>query len=63
VEPRGFYSVQAVDPDAPASTIGVLIPKNLLQELYKTHPVDWHNVTVAVEVLESPATIYHDVRQ
>lgn len=58
----GFFSVWAIDPEAPDRRIEALIPKEVLYNYYKTHPVTWHNVVVAKEVLENPARIYYGIR-
>ena len=59
----GFYTVDALDPSGSGGSVEALIPKDLLENYFTTHPVTWYNVQVAKEVLEHPARVYHGVRE
>lgn len=60
---KGYYSVQTIDPEAPANTIQVLFPRNLALEYGKTKPVRLRNIEAAAEVLQSPERIYRGIRR
>lgn len=59
----GFLAVDALDPDDPGEVVEVCFPLDLVNDLYKTHPVDWYNVRVAKEVLECPERVYSGTRE
>lgn len=63
---KGFICVQTKDPTHPdcrQAKIDALIPRELVQCYWKTHPVKVYNLDPAREVLQDPERIYCGVRE